>query len=455
MKTVEKVLLAGLLTSKEYAFKVLPFLKSEYFQANDDRKIFETIESFVEQYKNLPSITALQVMLDGDSSIGEAEFEDIQNTLRDFDPTESTDEKWLVDQAEAFCRDRALYNAIVQSLKIAEGKDKVLSRDSIPQVLQDALAVSFDTEIGHDYIEDAEKRFDLYHEHVDRIPFGVEALNRITRGGVLKKTLNVVIAGTGVGKSIFLCDYAASCISMGKNVLYITLEMAQERIAERIDANLLNVTTDELMDMDRTTFLKRINSLRSKSFGVLKIKEYPTGSAHVGHFRALLNELKTKQKFVPEIIIVDYINICASSRYKPGANANSYTIVKAIAEELRGLGMEYNAAVFSATQPTRTGMGSSDMELQDTSESIGLPQTADFMFALITNEELERMNQILAKQLKNRYDKITAKNRRFIIGLDKDRMRFFDTEASAQTLIQEEHEPLVERQKVFRPKNKP
>lgn len=451
MQTVEKAILSGLVASKEYAFKALPFLKVDYFKTPEDRKVFELIQTFIEEYKSLPSITALQVLVDGDSSIGEAEFEGIQQTIQEFATTEKLDDAWLLDQAEKFCQDRALYNAMAQSLKIADGRDTSLSRDSIPHVLQEALAISFDTEIGHDYIEDAEKRFDLYHTQEDRIPFGLSIFNDITKGGALRKTLNVVMAATGVGKSIFLCDHAANLLTQGHNVLYITLEMAQERIAERIDANLLDVTMDELSTLDRDAFLRRINSLRKRGLGKLKIKEYPTGSAHAGHFRALINELRTKQGFVPDVIIVDYINICASSRFKPGANASTYNIVKGIAEELRGLGVEFNAAVFSATQPTRSGMGSSDMELQDTSESIGLPQTSDMMFAIITNEELERMGQVMIKQLKNRY-KDMSKMKRFIAGLDKSHMRFYDVEPTAQTLMPEIDED--EDSKPFKPRNR-
>lgn len=436
MKNVEQVVLANLVYNEPYTRKVLPFLKDEYFTNDAQRIVFQQVRGFVEKYNKLPTKTALEIMLDGLSDLTEGEFSEAQEVIETMDSGDESIE-WLVETTEKFCRDKAIYNALVESIQIVDGKDKKQNPEAIPKILQDALAVAFDTTIGHDYMDDAESRYEFYHNVENRIPFSLEMFNRITKGGLPNKTLNIILAGTGVGKSLVMCDWAASAVENGKNVLYITMEMAEERIAERIDANLLNVPIDDLAKLSKDEFMLRIKKLRKRTQGKLVVKEYPAGSAHSGHFRAMINELKLKKQFRPDIIFVDYINICASARMKKG-NVNSYEYIKAIAEELRALATEFEVPLVSATQTTRNGFNNSDVELTDTSESFGLPATADIMIALISTEELDRMGQYLVKQLKNRY-RDPNRDRRFIIGVDKDKMRLYDVEESAQNVMDESH----------------
>jgi archaellum biogenesis ATPase FlaH len=410
--------------------KTIPFLKRDYFSDVIEQKIFIEIEKFIQQYNTVPNKDILVVAFQNDKTLNDTQYKDVTEYVLQFDK-ENQNKEWLLDQTEKFCKDKALYNAILSSISIIDGRDKSLSTDGIPQLLQDALSVCFDNNVGHDYIENATQRFDFYHKVESRIPFDLEFFNKITNGGLPNKTLNVVLAGTGVGKSLFMCHVAAATLAQGKNVLYITMEMAEERIAERIDANLMNVTLDQLKDLPKQMFENRIDKIRGKTEGKLIIKEYPTAGAHVGHFKALLNELKLKRQFKPDIIIVDYLNICASSRFKAGANINSYTLIKSIAEELRGLAVEEVVPILSATQTTRGGYGNTDVELTDTSESFGLPATVDLMFALIATEELDQLNQIMVKQLKNRYNDPTI-NKRFVVGIDRAKMKLFDLEQSAQ-----------------------
>jgi archaellum biogenesis ATPase FlaH len=372
----------------------------------------------------------LVIAAHNDKTLNEDQYKEVVELIHDLEPTDHNKD-WLYKETEKFCKDKAIYNAILQSISIIDGRDKARTEDGIPQLLQDALGVCFDNNVGHDYIESADKRYEFYHRVESRVPFDLEYFNKITNGGMPNKTLNVCLAGTGVGKSLFMCHVAASVLAQGKNVLYITLEMAEERIAERIDANLMNITMDQLKDLPKTLFDNRIEKIRAKTEGTLIIKEYPTTGAHTGHFKALLNELQLKKQFKPDIIIIDYLNICASSRFKGGANINSYTLIKSIAEELRGLAVEENLPILSATQTTRGGYGNTDVELTDTSESFGLPATVDFMFALISTEDMEKMNQLMVKQLKNRYNDPTS-NKRFMIGIDRAKMKLYDLEASAQ-----------------------
>lgn len=428
--TIENLILANLINNEKYMRKVFPFLKQEYFTSQTDLKVFKYIQDFVSEFNNRPNTDALIIYAQNDKSLSEDQYTEVIETIQtlvDNDP----DDVWLEKQTEKFCKDKAIYNAILSSIAIIDGRDKNLSTDGIPQLLQTALGVTFDKKVGHDYIENADDRFEFYHQVESRIAFDLEMFNKITNGGLPNKTLNVVLSGTGVGKSLFMCHVAASVLNQGKNVLYITLEMAEERIAERIDVNLMNITLDQLRDLPKPIFKNRIEKIQSKTRGKLIIKEYPTASAHVGHFSSLLNELKLKKQFSPDIIIVDYLNICASSRFKAGANINSYTLIKAIAEELRGLAVENNVPILSATQTTRGGYGNTDVELTDTSESFGLPATVDLMFALITTEELEQMNQLMVKQLKNRYNDPTT-NKRFVIGIDRAKMKLYDLEQTAQ-----------------------
>lgn len=428
---IETTILSNLLSNEEYLRKVIPFIKSEYFQDWADRKIFNEINQFVDDYNASPTREALVITIQKDKTVTEDELEKIQEVINSLTDVKDPNVNWLIDVSEKFCKERAVYNAIVQSIQIIDGKDKVHQPDGIPQILQEALSVCFDSSVGHDYLNNSNERFDFYHREEERIPFDLEMFNKITKGGLQKKTLNIALAGTGVGKSLFMCHMAAGALSQGKNVLYITMEMAEERIAERIDANMMNVAIDDLKNLPKQMFDDRITKIKNKTEGKLIIKEYPTASAHAGHFRALLNELHLKKTFRPDIIFIDYLNICASSRYKLSGNVNSYMYIKGIAEELRGLAVEHDVPIVSATQTTRGGYGNSDVELTDTSESFGLPATADLMFALISTEELEKLGQLLVKQLKNRYADPSL-HKRFVVGVDRAKMRLYDLDMSAQ-----------------------
>ena len=430
MERVETTILRNLIFNNDYCRKVLPFIKSEYFEEINERVIFEEICKFILSYDNLATKEVILIETENRTDITEDVYRKICDYITSLDDI-SVDQQWLTDITEKWCRDRAIYLALMESIKIADGNDEKKSRDSIPSILQNALAVSFDDHIGHDYLNDYLERYESYHRKEDKIPFDLEYFNKITKGGLPNKTLNVALAGTGVGKSLFMCHMASSVLLQGRNVLYITLEMAEDRIAERIDANLLNVNIKDIPDLTKNIFEKKINNLITKTNGKLVIKEYPTGSAHTGHFKALLNELSLKKSFRPDIIFIDYLNICCSSRYKSNFSVNSYSYIKAIAEELRGLAVEFNVPIVSATQTTRSGYGNSDVELTDTSESFGLPATADLMFALISTEELENLGQIMVKQLKNRYNDPTI-NKRFVVGIDRAKMRLYDCEQSAQ-----------------------
>ena len=430
MDKVEILILRNLLYNEEYIRKVIPFIKGEYFEDSNQKIVFEEILKFVQEYNRPITKEALCIEIENRKDINDNSFKEIINLvgcLND-DPTEIN---WLSDTTEKWCRDRAIYLALMESIHIADGKDSNKNRDSIPNILSDALAVSFDTHVGHDYLLDYEQRYESYHRKEEKIEFDLEYFNKITKGGLPNKTLNIALAGTGVGKSLFMCHVASSVLLQGRNVLYITLEMAEERIAERIDANLLNVPIQDIGELPKQMFESKVINLSKKTQGQLIIKEYPTASAHSGHFKALLNELALKKSFRPDIIFIDYLNICSSSRFRGGSNVNSYTLVKSIAEELRGLAVEFNVPIVSATQTTRSGYGSSDVELTDTSESFGLPATADLMFALISTEELEGLGQILVKQLKNRYNDPTI-HKRFVVGIDRAKMRLYDCEQSAQ-----------------------
>jgi replicative DNA helicase len=430
MEKVEFLILRNLLHNEKYIRKVIPFIKSEYFEDQSQKIVFEEILSFVQEYNQPATKEVLCIEIEKRSDINEQSFKEIAQIISCLEDV-TTEFNWLVDTTEKWCRDRAIYLALMESIHIADGNDEKKNRDSIPSILSDALAVSFDNHVGHDYLQDYEQRYESYHKKEDKIEFDLEYFNKITKGGLPSKTLNVALAGTGVGKSLFMCHVASSVLLQGRNVLYITLEMAEERIAERIDANLLNVPIQDIVNLPKQMFESKVTNLAKKTQGTLIIKEYPTASAHSGHFKALLNELALKKSFRPDIIFIDYLNICSSSRFKGGSNVNSYTLVKSIAEELRGLAVEFNVPIVSATQTTRSGYGSSDVELTDTSESFGLPATADLMFALISTEELEGLGQILVKQLKNRYNDPTI-HKRFVIGIDRAKMRLYDCEQSAQ-----------------------
>ena len=432
MERVETTILNNLLFNEEYTRKVLPFLRPEYFEEKCDTIVFEQISSFLTQYDKLPTKEVLNIELQKRVDLSQDEYSLVTRLVESLLPTES-DRTWVLDTTESWCKERAIYLALMESIKIADGQDEKKSPDAIPSILSDALSVGFDQHVGHDYINDSKDRFAYYHRVENKIPFDLEYFNKITSGGLSDKTLNIALAGTGVGKSLFMCHVASSVLLQGKNVLYITLEMAEEKIAERIDANLLNVPIQKLAELPRIMFENKISKLSKKTQGKLIIKEYPTASAHVGHFKSLLNELELKRNIKPDIIFIDYLNICASQRYK-GSIVNSYTYVKAIAEELRGLAVEAGVPIVSATQTTRSGYGSSDVDLTDTSESFGLPATADLMFALISTEELEEQNQIMVKQLKNRYYDPTL-NKRFVIGIDRSKMRLYDVEDAQKDLL--------------------
>ena len=426
---IEQVIFRNMILDDGYMRKVLPFVKDEYFEGLY-RKLYTTFKNYVEEYNRSPTKEAFIL----ESNMTEQNFSVMQDAFDKLYKEEKVDTEWLVDQTEKWCQGRALEIAIVESVNVIEGKHDTLTKGALPDLLQKALGVAFDVNVGHDYIDNVEERWDFYDKKEERLPFDLEMLNKITKGGVPNKTLNIALAGTGVGKSLFMCHVASSALTDGKNVLYITMEMAEERIAERIDANLLNVPIDQLEGMPKTLFTEKVRALSSKTSGKLIIKEYPTGSAHAGHFRALLGELKLKRQFVPDIIFIDYLNICASSRMKGmGGAINSYTYIKAIAEELRGLAVEFDVPIFSATQTTRSGYSNSDVGLEDTSESFGLPATADLMFALISTEELNQRGQIMVKQLKNRYNDPTQ-NKRFVVGVDRSKMRLFDVDPNEQTL---------------------
>ena len=430
MERIESVILRNLVFREEYMRKVLPFIEPEYFNAREERIIFEQIAKYAADYDNLVTQEILSIEIENRNDITEEESVNINKIINSLENVDA-DFDWLSDTTEKWCRDRAIYLALMESIGIANDEDQKKTRDAIPDILSKALAVSFNRHVGHDYLEDYEQRYELYHRKEDKIEFDLEYLNKITKGGIPRKTLNVALAGTGVGKSLFMCHFASSVLLQGRNVLYITMEMAEEKIAERIDANLLNVNIQEIVDLPKQIFESKVSNLSSKTQGTLIIKEYPTASAHAGHFRALLSELALKKSFRPDIIFVDYLNICASSRYRGNSTVNSYSYIKAIAEELRGLAVEANVPIVSATQTTRSGYGSSDVELTDTSESFGLPATADLMFALISTEELEQLGQIMVKQLKNRYNDLNM-NKRFVIGVDRAKMRLYDCEQSAQ-----------------------
>ena len=433
MNRLEHTIIKNLVYNEEYVRKVLPFIRADYFSDNAEKIVFKEIFEFINQYKNPPTHEALVINFTEKKNLSETQVQEAIELLNKvhLDRDEPTETQWLIEQTEKFCQDKAIYNAIMESVSILDSKNEKRTKGEIPQLLSDALGVSFDNNIGHDYTQDYDSRYDSYHRVESRIRFDLDLFNKITKGGLPIKTLNIALAGTGVGKSLFMCHVAAGNLSQGQNVLYITLEMAEEKIAELIDANLLNIDLDELRTISKEDYTRKFSALKDKTQGKLIIKEYPTAGASVLHFRALLNDLALKKNFRPDIIFIDYLNICCSARIKPGANVNSYSYIKAIAEELRGLAVEFSLPVVSATQTTRSGFSNSDPGLEDTSESFGLPATADFMFALVTNEELEALNQILVKQLKNRYGDPNL-YKRFVLGVDRAKMRLYDVEDSAQ-----------------------
>ena len=430
MDRIETTIIRNLIHDQDYLRKIVPFIEPDYFDSHKDRVVFEEIAEFIVKYDKPATQEILGIELESRTDVTDDEYKEINEFISGLEEV-PTNKEWLIDATEKWCRDRAIYLALMKSIKIADGQDDKKDRDAIPSILSDALSVSFDNHIGHDYLNDYQERYEAYHRKENRIPFDLEYLNKITKGGLPNKTLNIALAGTGVGKSLFMCHMASSVLLQGRNVLYVTMEMAEERIAERIDANLLNVNIQELTDLPKMMYESKINKLSKKTQGTLIVKEYPTASAHCGHFKALIQELALKKSFKPDIIFIDYLNICASSRYKANGNVNSYSYIKAIAEELRGLAVEANLPIVSATQTTRSGFASSDVDLTDTSESFGLPATADLMFALISTEELEGLNQIMVKQLKNRYNDPTM-NKRFVVGIDRAKMRLYDVEQSAQ-----------------------
>jgi replicative DNA helicase len=441
--SIEKVIFNNLIHNEEYSRKVIPFLKEEYFVDVTDKITFNLINEYVNKYNAFPTKEALLIDL-SNKQVNEETFKRCKDAIESIQSGDDTKVDWLLDQTEKFCQEKAVYNAIMSSIQILDDKTGKTTKGAIPQILSDALAVSFDTNIGHDFLEDSENRFEFYHRKESRIPFDLDLLNKITKGGLPNKTLNIILAGTGVGKSLFMCHCAASHLSMGKNVLYITMEMAEEKIAERIDANLLDVTIDELALLPHDSYMKKITRVKSRTPGKLIIKEYPTACAGSANFRHLINELKIKKNFIPDVVYIDYLNICMSSRIRVGSNVNSYTLVKAIAEELRGLAVEFNVPIISATQTTRSGYSSSDLDLTDTSESFGLPATADFMIGLQTSDDLEQLGQILIKQLKNRYND-PGIDKKFVVGVDRSKMRLYNVEQSAQEDILDG--PVMDRSK--------
>ena len=430
MERIETTILRNLIYDEKFSRKAIPFIQLDYFEQRTERVIFEEISKFIIKYGSAITIEALAIQIEDRDDLNENEIKESREIVSLFND-DSVDSEWLFDTTEKWCRDRAIYLALMESISLADGKDDNKGRDAIPSILSDALAVSFDNHIGHDYLQDYEERFESYHRKEERIEFDLDLFNKITKGGLPNKTLNIALAGTGVGKSLFMCHVASSVLLQGKNVLYITLEMAEEKIAERIDANLLNVPIQDIVDLPKPMFDKKVVNISKKTQGTLIIKEYPTASAHVGHLRHLLQELNLKKDFTPDIVFIDYLNICASSRVRPGGQVNTYSYVKSIAEEMRGLAVEFDVPIMSATQTNRTGFVSTDIGLEDTSESFGLPATADFMFALMSTEELEELDQVMIKQLKNRYNDPTY-NRRFVLGIDRAKMRLYDCEQSAQ-----------------------
>ena len=449
---IENTIIKNLIQNDTYTRKVIPFIKSEYFTESSERLVFEEISNYFDKYTKSPTVEALLINLDNVTSKGDAIVKSSKQLVENIE-TDDTPLDWLIDETEKWCKDRAIYIAVMDSIEVLDEKSK-RSTGEIPDLLKDALSVSFDTHIGHDQLEDADDRFEFYNTEEEKMPFDLEYFNKITKGGLPNKTLNICLAGTGVGKSLFMCHMASNCLLMGKNVLYITMEMSEERIAERIDANTMNVPMKELPDVSKKEYDKKIQRIKNKTKGKLIVKEYPTAAAHVGHFRHLLQELNIKKDFRPDIIFVDYLNICASHRIRPGSGANSYTLVKSIAEELRGLAVEYDVPMVSATQTTRSGYGSTDIGLEDTSESFGLPATADLMFALITSDELEDLDQLVVKQLKNRYNDPTI-FKRFVIGVDRSRMKLYDVEQEAQeelidSIDVDDDTPVFDRSEKFR-----
>ena len=452
MERVEFLVLKNLLHNEEFLRKTIPFIKPEYFQDTNQKVVFEEICDFVNQYNETPTQEVLSIEIEKRSDVTEQSFKELIQLVGCLEP-EPQEFEWLCNTTEKWCKERAIYLALMESIQIADGQDDKKAPDAIPSILSDALSVSFDNHVGHDYLNDYEERYELYHKRENRIEFDLDFFNKITKGGLPNKTLNIALAGTGVGKSLFMCHMASATLLQNKNVLYITMEMAEEKIAERIDANLLNVNIQDIVELPKQTFETKVNNLAQKTQGTLIIKEYPTASAHSGHFKSLLNELALKKSFRPDIIFIDYLNICASSRYRAGSNVNSYTVIKSIAEELRGLAVEANVPIVSATQTTRSGYGSSDVELTDTSESFGLPATADLMFALISTDDLEGLGQIMVKQLKNRYNDPTI-FKRFVVGVDRAKMRLYDCEQSAQDDIldngkDQEYDPEEKPKKSF------
>jgi replicative DNA helicase len=446
---IEQSIISNLIFDEEYCRKVIPFLKEQYFTEKKERIVISTIIDFFSKFNKSLSKEILAIEVSNRTDVTDKEHADLQTDIGSIAHAE-INKDWLIEHTEKFCKDRAVYLAIMDSIKIIEGRDAVHTKDAIPNILSDALAVSFDNHVGHDYIENSDDRYDFYHRLEEKLPFDIDLLNKITKGGLSKKTLNVVLAGTGVGKSLFMCHVAAAALVQSLNVLYITLEMAEERIAERIDCNLLNLTMDELKTVDKDIYVNRVNKVANKTQGKLIIKEYPTATAHSGHFRALLEELKMKKEFKPDLVVIDYLNICASQRLRQGSNVNSYTYIKSIAEEIRGLAVEYNVPILSATQTTRSGFTSSDPGLEDTSESFGLPATVDLMFALVSTEEMEQLNQIMVKQLKNRYNDPNY-YKRFIIGVDRSKMKLYNVEMSAQDNLadagEQDDTPLFDKSK--------
>ena len=433
MEKLELTIIRNLVHNNDYARKVIPHLEPEYFEDNVERTLYLECAEFIIKYDKTITIEALAIEVSNRTDLTGDQMKDAYNIIGKLND-DPVDLQWLLDSTEKWCRDRAIYLALMESIHIADGNDPKKNRDAIPHILSTALSVSFDNHIGHDYLQDYEERFISYHRKEEKIPFDLEYFNKITKGGLPNKTLNVALAGTGVGKSLFMCHLAGSVLCQGKNVLYITLEMAEEKIAERIDANLLNTNIQDLVDIPKGIFDSKVMKLAEKTAGQLIIKEYPTASAHAGHFKSLLNELALKKSFRPDIIFIDYLNICASSRYRGNGNVNSYSYIKSIAEELRGLAVEANVPIVSATQTTRSGFASSDVDLTDTSESFGLPATADLMFALISTDELQELGQIMVKQLKNRYNDPTI-NKRFIVGVDRAKMRLYDCQESEQNIV--------------------
>lgn len=421
--------------NEQFMRRVLPFVKPDYFEGTY-QKLFKEVGKYVAKYNKLPTLESFKVEIDGADSFNDEQYRHAVEILPEIFRTEKVDDQWLLDTTEKWCQDRALYNAIMEGISIIDGKHKTLTKNALPDILTQALGVTFDTNVGHDYLENVSERYDFYHTTEDKIPFDIDLLNEITKGGLSNKSLNIALAGTGVGKSLFMCHVAANALSQGKNVLYITMEMSEERIAERIDANLLDIPIDQIEHLSKQMFVERVARLKKKTSGKLIIKEYPTGAANSNHFRALLNELKLKKSFEPDIVFIDYLNICASSRMKMGGAVNSYAYIKAIAEELRGLAVEFRIPLVSATQTTRSGYTSSDPGLEDTSESFGLPATADLMFALVSTEEMEQNGQIAIKQLKNRYND-PNKNKRFLVGIDRSKMRLYDVDPGNQDLVKD------------------